>query len=315
MTEDLIFLSCQPNEFKYVWEIEVQIVNFRKFGISKNMHVVIWYRPEVSLGWWAALKAKYPEVSFFFYENQNADTQTYVSVIRPNALKQHFKQHEYLKEKTIFYHDSDIIFQRLPDFQSLLKSNILWQSDTSGYLDYNYLRSKEIQGNIEENLVVKGLADIAGIDWEIIKSYTAKTGGAQYILKNIDHTFWEDVEDFSLKIIKYLSYRHGGINSKYFANEDSGFQSWCADMWAVNFALWKRNFVTDITPELAFSWATDRHDIWFQKPIYHNAGATHLSKGLFYKADWKERSPIGAPISVSKNFCSWYYVEAIKEVK
>jgi hypothetical protein len=82
--------------------------------------------------------------------------------------------------------DSDVIFRELPDFQTLLKDDICWQSDTSSYLDYNYLIAKEKQGNIPDNLAVKKMAEIGEITPEIIQSYMGKTGGAQYLLKHID---------------------------------------------------------------------------------------------------------------------------------
>jgi len=316
MIENLIFMSCQPNEFKYIWELEIQITNFRKFDISKQMHILVWYQKGEDLKNWAYLKSKYPEVNIFLYEDQGADRTYYEPIIRPHALKQHFKQHESeLKGKSIFYHDSDIIFSYLPDFQSLMNHSIVWESDTSGYLDYDYLRRVEDMGKIPANEVIDKLAEIGGITTDIIKLYRGKTGGAQYLFKNIDSEFWQDVEDTTIKIRNYLYFGSGGVNSKYFPHENAGFQSWCADMWAVNFCLWKRGIPTDVTNQLAFSWATDRAEEFTKKPIFHNAGATHLSKGLFWKAGWKNTSPIDKNISVSKNFCSWYYVEAMKEVK
>lgn len=317
----MIFISAQPYDFYFVWQIEVQIVNFRKHGISDKMQVLVWYPgPEspdkVDLEPWYILEKKYPEVKFFFYKDTGVNLGLYISQLRPHILTKHFDKYPELSKETLFYHDSDIIFNYLPDFESLIKDDINWQSDTSGYLDYEYMRRKEKEGNIPEEEAIKLMCDIGGVSVDLYKSYSSKTGGAQYILKNVDADFWRDVERICLDIRK--GFYHGvptSINRKYFPNEPSGFQSWCADMWAVNFALWKRGKVTNVTPLLDFSWATDTEETYLKKPIFHNAGANGKQPGVFYKARWMRKSPIGQNISVKKGSASYYYVKAISEVK
>lgn len=317
---DLIFVSAQPSDFKFTWQIDVQCWNFRELGISDKYHVLIWYRNEGELKEWKRVENKYKEVKFFYYLDQGIDARLYIPQLRPQILKQHFKIFEKeFKNKPFFYLDSDVIFRELPNFDLLLNDNICWQSNTSSYLDYNYLRNKEKQGNIPEHEAINKMCEIGGIDLEIIQSYTGKTGGAQYVLKNIDYTFWEDVEKMCLQIRKSFTHKElipeleQSINSKYFQSENAGFQSWCADMWAVNFSLWKRGIKTDVHKELDFTWATDKADKWFENKIYHDAGAG--SKGLFIKSAWNNVSPVGKNISVLSSFASFHYVEAIKKVK
>lgn len=107
----------------------------------------------------------------------------------------------------------------------------------------------------------------------------------------------------------------GSINERYFSSENAGFQSWCADMWAVNFSLWKRGKITNVTPLLDFSWATDTAETYHKKPIFHNAGATSQASGLFYKGSWIGRSPIGQDLKVKEGTASSFYAKAIMEVK
>ena len=322
--KEMIFVTAQPHNLYFVWQIAVQIVNFRKFGISDKMHVCVWYPEDDKVDFkpWMQIAKKYPEVHFFFYKDTGVDLGLYIPQLRPQILAKHFDKYPELKEKVIFYHDSDIIFNYLPDFQSLIKDDINWQSDTSGYLDYNYLRRKEEEGKIPENEAISILCEIGNISVDIMKSYIGKTGGAQYILKGIDGDFWRDVERMCLHIRG--SFMHGSkrsddntpsVNTKYFPNEASGFQSWCADMWAVNMALWSRNKVTDVTSELDFSWATDTSEVYQTKPIFHNAGATGKQPGVFYKGKWINESPIGKHHKVSRNSASYFYVKAINEVK
>jgi len=314
----MIYLSCQPIDSYFLWQVEVQITNFRKFGVSGKMHIVVWY-PEAraaELENWKALQDKYPETRFFFYKDEGVNLALYISQLRPHSLKKHFKAIPELKREVIFYHDSDIIFNYLPDFEQLIEDNINWQSDCSSYLDYDYLRSKEIQGNIPEDEAVQAMADIGKISIDIIKSYTKKTGGAQCILKGVDSEFWEDVERQCIEIRKKFWFNSpNSINKKYFSDENKGFQSWCADMWALNMALWNRGKVTNVTPLLDFSWATNDYETFLKKPIYHNAGATPQTPDLFYKGYWIHKSPIGQEITTKINSASEQYIKAIQEVK
>lgn len=324
----MIFLSAQPHDPYFVWQIEVQIVNFRKFGLSDRMQVVVWYpdtevqkqrgEPEepFNIEQWTVLIQKYPEVKFFFYGDSVLDIHLYIPVLRPRTLAKHFDKYPELKDEIIFYHDSDIIFNFLPDFERLSQDEVCWQSDTSGYLDYNYLLSKEKQGNIPDNLAIKKLCEIGGVSLETFQSYTGKTGGAQCILKGVDGDFWRDIERQVLEIRR--AFTHGqpkSINSTYFTSENAGIQSWCADMWALNMALWSRGKVTNVTPLLDFSWATDSYETYLKKPIYHNAGATRATPELFYKGEWINKSPIGKTLNVKKGTASEQYVKAIQEIK
>ncbi len=314
----MIYLSCQPIDVYFLWQVEVQIVNFRKFGISGRMHILVWY-PEKrasELEAWRTLQDKYPETRFFFYPDEGVTLGLYVSQLRPHTIKKHFKAIPELKREIIFYHDSDIIFNYLPEFDKLLSDNVNWQSDCSSYLDYNYLSRKEKEGNIPENEAIQILADIGKVPLEVLQSYTGNTGGAQCILKGVDSEFWEDVER-QCKEIRYKFWWNipTSINRKYFIDENKGFQSWCADMWALNMALWSRGKITSVTPILDFSWATSSYEEFLKKPIYHNAGATKDRPDLFYKGDWLHKSPIGQIITTKKGTASEQYILAIQEVK
>lgn len=312
----MTFISCQPHDIYFLWQVEVQICNFRMFGVSDRMHVLVWYpKGSDKLPLWEELARKFPEVSFFFYEDQGVDLDLYIPQLRPHCLARHFDLYPNLEKEVIFYHDSDIIFNYLPDFDNLGQGEVNWQSDTSSYLDYNYLRRKEDEGNIPANEAISILCEIGNVTLNTFRSYSDKTGGAQYILKGINGDFWRDVERMCVHIRgKFFFGVKNSINDKYFPSEAAGFQSWCADMWAVNMALWSRNKVTDVTSLLDFSWATDDAETYHKKPIMHNAGATGAEPGVFYKGHWIMKSPIGKNHALKKNSASWYYGLAIKEV-
>lgn len=315
--KDLIFLQVVPHDLYFEWQLEVQIVNFRKFGISDQMHILVWHPVNSNrLGEWVKLKKKYPEVNLYLYQDTGVNLKLYISQLRPHTLKKYFRAFsEKLKDKVFFYHDSDILFRELPDFEKLMNDNICWQSDTSSYLDYSYLRTVEKRGKIDEDYAVKILADIGGVTVDKFKEYDKRTGGAQYILKGIDADFWEDVERMCIEIRQKFSYHiNGSVNWYFFNSENEGFQSWCADMWAINMAMWKRGMQTEITPLLDFSWATDKIETYYKKPIFHNAGATGKEPGIFYKGAWIKESPLYKTHDVDPQMASSKYVEAISEV-
>lgn len=317
--DNLIFLQCVPKDIYFIWQLSVQITNFRKFNISGKMEIIVWY-PKGYNDWkeWRKLETTYPEVKFFYYEDEGVDLDLYIPQLRPHSLKKHFKKHsDRLKGKIFFYHDSDVIFNYLPDFHVLCSDDVCWQSDCSSYLDYSYMRRKEEEGGMLEEEGIKEMAEIGGITAEIIKSYDGNTGGAQNILKNINSEYWQDVEKMCADIRRKFWYGvKESINNKYFTSEASGWQSWTCDMWAVNFALWKRGIKTQITDKLAFSWATDTWDVYLQKPIMHNAGITSSKTGLFYKGEWINKSPIGQNLpNPPLNSASRAYINAINDVK
>jgi hypothetical protein len=71
-------------------------------------------------------------------------------------------------------------------------------------------------------------------------------------------------------IRKYLQH----INKQFFASEEKGFQSWCADMWAVLWNLWLRDIETKNISEMDFSWASDPIEKVHKLGMFHNDGIT-----------------------------------------
>jgi len=313
----MIFIQAVPKDDYFIWQIAVQATNFRKFGVSKQMEVVVWY-PDWFKEWdkWRKLEKAFPEVKFFYYQDEGVNLALYIPQLRPHSLKKHFKEHEErLKGEVFFYHDSDIIFNTIPDFERLSRGAICWQSNCSGYLDYSYIVRKEEEGKIPNHEALNLFAELGGITPETIEFYDKNSGGAQTILKNIDSQFWQDVEDITMKIRSSFFFDvEGSINRRYFTNESAGYQSWAADMWGLNFALWKREIPTQVTDDLDFSWATDDLETYERKPIFHNAGALPKS-GLFYKGAWISQWPLGNPVLKlpPENTASREYVKAIKE--
>jgi len=309
----MIFLSAASDHPYYHWQIEVMILNFMRLGINPNhIEVVFCYQGGVSPGA-RALANAYPFVRVFHYENTIADNGGYAPLVRPHALAKHFDVYPNLAKETIFYHDTDILFRALPDFARLSADRLCYLSDTVSYLGAKYINSKGAD-------ILPKMAELIGIDPRIPVENERDSGGAQYLLKNIDADYWRKVEKDCRALYVYFNEREEA-ERKTLSDEQlktyNPMQKWCADMWAVLWNLWARGLQTRVEPELSFSWATSAAAEWDRHTIYHNAGITEaLKETHFYKGEFIHKDPYAADLSyVKDDNCSWRYAQAILAAK
>ena len=144
------------------------------------------------------------------------------------------------------------------------------------------------------------------------KLMNSNSGGAQYILKNVNATFWDKVE----KDCENLFYEITQINNIK-KQQDSTYhelQIWCADMWAVLWNAWINGYETKVIPEMDFCWATDNINDWDIKTIFHNAGVTCSCGRQFYKAQYRDSLPYNIEQeSYRDNVCGYNYVKEVIE--
>lgn len=315
---ELTFICVQPYTLYYAWQIEVMLTNFRDCGISKdfNIHCLIAINKsesdwEYKLQTFQKLEKNMAEVAdFFYYEDTRKQPISYISSIRPNILKQHFKKFPELSQQAIFYHDCDIVFTKYPDFitEELLKNDMNWYvSDTKSYIGYNYIISKGQD-------VLDKMCDIVGINPNVVKMKEHESGGAQYILKGLDWQFFEKMEHDCEVLFKDIN-ELNAIKKKENPNHHE-LQIWCADMWAMLWGGWMRGYTTEIIPELNFCWATDTPERWHDVYIFHNAGVTSNSaQRLFYKGNYIQQLPfLEAGESLDRNTASFKYFNIIKSI-
>jgi hypothetical protein len=251
----------------------------------------------------------------------------YTSVIRPYCLWRYWTDHPEMKNNTIFYCDCDVLF--LPNFNidKFIEDDVNYMSDTRGYINASYFdrKVKDVLPNklkeYNKRDILNETAKMVGIDRKICELNNENSGGAQYILKNVNGEFWRKVTDDCVKIKLHLS----NVNKKFFENENKGFQSFCADMWAILWNLWYNKRETRIVPELNFAWATDPVEKLQECTIYHNAGiCADFTDGhpSFFKGKYHR---MGDPLrdahletilnnEESKKWCTWYYASKLKEL-
>lgn len=210
-----------------------------------------------------------------------------------------------LKNNSVFYHDCDIIFSKKVNWDKFIFDDVWYLSNTNSYINYNYIVSKGID-------IYEKMCEIVKIDPLIPKLMNSNSGGAQYIMKNLDFKFWEKVESDCENLyseITKMNYQKKATIPNYHE-----LQIWCADMWAVLWNSWLRGNETKIIEEMNFSWATDSYGKVHEVSIYHNAGAVGGANQLFFKSNYINRLPYLDNLEFENLFASNYYWEWVKKV-
>lgn len=327
-----IIITAQPDDQYFIWQNHLYIESCLNQGFTQDQIQILLYKPKNRQfnNNWNKLKEIYPDINIFLYEDKGVQQflGVYIPIIRPHILWQHFETYPELNNRIIIYTDSDILWLDTLNINHLLLDNINYVSDASSYLNYSYFENKYkqvIPEKLEEAKSVdflKEVCNIVGVDKKIVIDNNNNTGGVQYILKNIDADFWKKVETDVLKIRLYLQQ----VNKIYFKNENDGIQSWCADLWAVQFNLWYRNLETKVVKELDFAWATEPIEKLNSCTIYHNAGVTgkymndvpYFYKGAYHTGQnplLDEHLETVINNEQSKKYCTWYYTNKLLELK
>jgi len=305
---------------------------------------------------WKKLEEKFPEANFVYYKDVTNVTRAcqvfhYIPLFRLYVLQEYFKKFPELEKEAILYVDSDIIFTQPIDFEPFLNDDVNYVSWTGNHeRTDNYLWQPYFDGKVKEVAPERleqykrldplaKVASICGTTREQVTLNSPNIGGAQYLLKNINAQFWTDCFNASCEIKLYLS----GINKIFMGGktaqekENNGFQSFCADMWAVLFTLMARNAPIKAPKELDFAWSCDRIERLSSTSILHNAGITSDGKvrvafeklpdgtnrfedcPMFYKGAFNDKSPLEDITQLqelynnplNKQFANNKYIEAI----
>lgn len=306
----MIYLSAQPDEVYFLWQLQLQIYNFSTLGIPKSyIHVLIGYDPQKGLHpFFQRFIQENNEVGIFAYADTR-DQTGYLSSLRPHLIAKHIKQHPELENEVVFYHDSDIIFRCLPDWESLINDPVWYVSDTRSYLDSQYILSQTTE------TVFQKMCEIVGISPQQVKAEDLNAGGAQYLLKNCRATFWEKVERDCETMYAYL-YAEAKQQGHYNPLKDGGLQLWCTDMWVVWWNALLENRKVKIHPSLDFCWANDPIEKWEDTRILHYTGNSRQNKNAFDKTLYTHISPFYSDLSgIENSTCSIRLVEEIEQYK
>jgi hypothetical protein len=259
-------IQCVTDGNYIIWQLYVQMLNFRKFGYEKDAVILVAtkYPSTEFLKFAAWTKAK-----VYYFEDTRA-TKDYFSSFRPNLIKQYFKTVEI--PPCFFYHDQDIIFRYKVDLDALAKDDYNYVSGTTivkSYLSVAYL------SGFTKHHHLKDMCAIVGIDERVVllNDEQGNVGGAQAILKNTDYDFWDKMERDCENIYERL--RKDTFEDSY--NKVYHIQIWTADMWALLYNLYMIGEVRT-HPSIGFCWPWESKDN--PEPILHNAGIADHNQHL-----------------------------------
>ena len=289
--DEVLFVTAQPDVPYFHWQTKLYIHNFIEKGILPSQINVIFSTQNNKPPSEESLKIKDFGVNVFHY-NDDRELKFYIPSIKPFLIYKWLSDYPQ-NGKVFFLHDADIIFRELPNFEVLLNDDISYLSDTVSYIGYNYImdccdRYEKLHPNSSQGQLLQEMADIVGIDVELIKKNQENSGGGQYLIKNTNSDLWEKIyKDCTPLYSQMLDYQNR------FPINPGQIQFWTAEMWSLLWNLWLHNVETKITDELEFSWATDKIETYESKPILHMAGVTQeLKNEKFYKGDFINQDPI-----------------------
>lgn len=332
MSKELVFIQSCPDDSYYLFQVHAWLESLRNIGKSdKAINLIFTPDFREKNNKWQELQRLYPEAKFFYYkdtDNISKHLGLYIPILRPYMLMKYFEIHPELKEKAVFYCDADVLFTENFNIDKYIDDDICYLSDTNSYINANYFDSKikDVKPDKLEEYkqidVLDIVTSLVGVSREIAEKNNLHSGGAQYLLKNIDANFWKKGIEDCLKIKKYLS----SVNRYYFESENKGFQSFCSDMWMILWGLWYRNYEAKVVPEMNFSWSSDPIEKVSKTGIFHNAGIVSEKQGeipVFFKGKYHTGlNPFTDPQldlvynnEKSKVLGNWYYVSKLIELR
>lgn len=295
-------LIVLPDHNYYLWQMLVQINNLKKFGYDKNAIYLIGktsYNKSDNLK--NIIRKSKSDCEFFVY-NDERDDFIYSPAMTAHILSKFFKENPQYKEESFFYIDPDVIFRKKIRFNDLLKNNNWYLSDTKSYIGCDYIKGKSDE-------LFKKMCDVVGIKTSIVEENDNDAGGAQILFKNVDYKFWDKIEKDSIALFKLME------STKTIYSSDSPIQSWTAEMWSLLWNTWLFGHTTKTIKRFDFCWATDTINRWEETNILHNAGVINENNGKLFMKTKYQTSPFKKEIKCSDKFCSYKYVEEIKDTE
>jgi hypothetical protein len=290
--ENILFVSAQPDVPYFIWQIKLYVHNFIEKGINPSqIHVIFGLVKPNDNPSEESLKLKEFGINVHHFHDQRRKKH-YIPSIKPYLISKWLQTNDEYG-KLFFLHDADIIFRELPNFDELLKDDVCYLSDTVGYIGYDYImdcckRYERQHLNSEKGQLISEMAEVIGIDVDLIKENRDNAGGGQYLIKNTNVELWDKIyRDSTTMYDQMLDYQ------RRFPISPGEIQFWTAEMWSLLWNLWLYGIKTKISNQLDFSWATDSIKIYEKKPILHMAGVTDdLKRIKFYKGEYINVDPI-----------------------
>lgn len=286
----------------YVWQILVQINNFRKMGYEQDtIFLGTTFADKVSPELQKLVDSPDIKAKFVLYPEDRL-IRRYPASLKPRTMAKYFRDFPEEKDTVYVYLDPDVIFLRPINFALYANDDIWYESDTTGYLNSRYIKSKGEQLFIEMCMIV-------GIDPAVVISNDLNAGGAQFIIKNNTYELWYEIELLSVILYKHME----ATKEKYCPpSQQFPIQAWTAEMWTTNWCAWKYGIETKVMPELNFHMA-DHALSRLEHPFLHCAG--NIEEGKAFNKKTYQESPFKVELPDYAESITSLYVKEIREVK
>lgn len=298
----MLFVTTQPDSDYYIWQVQVQLNNFKKFGCEDKCVIIFGYNSKLGINPRVRDIEKITRSIVLCYpDNRDLSMKLYSPSLRPHLLKQLFQKNpEVLVNKNYLYLDCDIIFTEYPNFSELNRERVVHISDTTSQISFDSIKEKD-------SYLFNQMCRSVGINEYVVDKNKATGGGIVFLFKKshyFNYEFWEKVEKDSNTLYKMML-----VSTENFRSVEMV----TANKWSLLWNLWLIGYDTKISKELAVSWATNPIEDWNLHNLYNNAGVCEKDRFfLFYKTDFIEKCPFTSDLSyVSNKYCSYNYVQEI----
>lgn len=282
-------LLAQPALKRYEWELDTAITSIRALTDMPIVLLFMDYDHSVI----DHFTGRYEGLEIHSYQDRR-DNSTYPATTRPWLMWQYLAEDPSREQHQYFQIDSDVAFREWPDFSRMTEPGTVYGSDCGGYIDYDYLITRQ-----RGQQIIDGFCRVLSIDEQLIKDTPG--AGAQMVYSGTPSSLWEEVYRRSNDIWYLLS------------PIESDIQKWTAEMWAQLYVFAKHGYKVEITDELAFCRPTDDIKMWELTKLLHNAGVVGPGvHGLLYKGKYMSSSPFDEDLSwVRRDRAGWHYARAV----
>ena len=346
------FIIPTPDKKYYLWQILVQIANFREMGYEQDMHIPIIYfnnKPSDILN--KLIASKDLKCHFYLFPDDRKD-KTYSASMKPYLMYKYFEKFPERQSDVYNYLDSDVVFTQPMDFTPFMQDDIWYGSDTRSYTGVSYIKSKGEH-------VFNKMCEICEVDPQKIIDADENSIGAQYFIKNNTAQLWREISDKSVEMYKYFiqeekvfigslkmfnpdsfEYKKGDelqfenrkyvVKKDHISNKDNmpkdntelysivhAIQKWAAEMYATQYIAVKYGYKLKKSDLMQFHWAGHNILEWYHKPFFHDAGQTSKTEtGIhFCKQAYNDKSPFKRDIKVEIKSASYKYLELIRRTE
>lgn len=294
------YVIAVPDKEYYLWQVLVQINNFRKYDIEKDaIYVFAIFNNRPSKVLESFITSKELKSKFYIIPDRRPE-KAYSCSLRSHIMAEFYRRCN-VPNEPIFFTDPDVIFTRKPNFSQFENDEKWYLSNTRSYTGVDYIKSKS------PDLFLQ-MCKIVGISPEVVERNDANSGGAQYIMKNLTSEYWNKCYEDGERLYRMMKRTSAMYSPK------SPIQAWTADMWAVLWNGWYFNHDIEVTPRLDFAWANHKQNSWDKYEVFHNAGVT-VNDGKHFSKIHYQLSPFNKETPCEEQSCSFNYVKEIKETE